>query len=61
MRDAQGQTLYYEGTVEDITEHMRVQEALRRSEEQLRLITSQIPGMVYVIHLDRQGSAPIAL
>jgi PAS domain S-box-containing protein len=55
VRDAQGQTLYYEGTVEDITEHMRVQDALRRSEEQLRLVTSQIPGMVYVLHLDWQG------
>ncbi|HEY9094252.1 MAG TPA: PAS domain-containing protein, partial [Hydrogenophaga sp.] len=55
VRDAQGRTLYYEGTVEDITENMRVQEALQRSEEQLRLITSQIPGMVYVLHLDHLG------
>ena len=55
VRDAQGDILYYEGTVEDITEHVRTQEALRRSEEQLRLITSQIPGMIYVLHLTPDG------
>ena len=55
VRDEQGQIRYYEGTLEDISEHVRMQEALRRSEEQLRLITSQIPGMVYVLHLTPDG------
>ncbi len=36
IRDAQGQTLYYEGTVEDISERLAAEEALRQSEAQLR-------------------------
>jgi PAS domain S-box-containing protein len=55
VRDAQGRVVYYEGTVEDITEAMRARQALRDSEEQLRLVTSQIPGMVYVVHLAPDG------
>jgi len=33
VRDAEGKTAYYEGTVEDITECRRAEEALRQSEE----------------------------
>jgi PAS domain S-box-containing protein len=55
VRDAQGEFVYYEGTVEDITERVRTQEALRRSEEQMRLISSQVPGMVFVLHVDPSG------
>jgi PAS domain S-box-containing protein len=55
VRDAQGDAVYYEGTVEDITARMRMQESLRHSEEQMRLISSQIPGMVFVVHVDREG------
>ncbi len=55
VRDAQGQPLYYEGTVEDITDQVEAQEALRRSEEQLRQITDQVPGVVFVMHVDRQA------
>jgi PAS domain S-box-containing protein len=55
VRDEQGLVAYFEGTVEDITERVQAQQALERSEEQLRLITSQIPGMVFVLHLDPQG------
>lgn len=55
VRDAGGQLLYYEGTVEDITEGTLAQLALRQSEEQLRLITSQIPGMVFVVHVTPAG------
>ncbi|MDP2416214.1 MAG: PAS domain S-box protein [Hydrogenophaga sp.] len=53
--DAQGQLCYFEGTVEDITEAVRAQQALRQSEEQLRLITTQIPGMVFVVHVAPDG------
>lgn len=53
--DAQGQAAYYEGTVEDITDAVRAQQALRHSEEQLRLITTQIPGMVFVVHVAPDG------
>jgi PAS domain S-box-containing protein len=55
VRDGQGKILFYEGTVEDITEHKHMQETLRRNEAQLSLLTSQIPGMVYVLHLAPDG------
>ena len=55
VHDEQGGVAYFEGTVEDITERVQAQLALERSEEQLRLITSQIPGMVYVLHLSPNG------
>jgi PAS domain S-box-containing protein len=55
VRNADGELLYFEGTVEDITDRMRMQESLRQNAEQLRLITSQIPGMVYVLHLSPDG------
>jgi PAS domain S-box-containing protein len=36
VRDEDGTLLYYEGTIEDITERNRTEEALRESEERLR-------------------------
>jgi len=55
VHDADGTMLYYEGTVEDITAQVQAQEELRRSEEQLRLMTAQVPGMVYVVHVAPDG------
>lgn len=55
VRDAAGVLLHYEGTVEDITDRMRDQKALRESEEQLRLITSQVPGAVFAVHVRNDG------
>ncbi len=55
VRDAAGQLLYYEGTVEDITDRVLAQEALRESEEYLRQITAQVPGVLFVVHIDPQG------
>ncbi len=55
VRDAQGQALYYEGTVEDITDQVEAQEALRTSEENLRRLTSHIPGMVFKVHVAPDG------
>jgi PAS domain S-box-containing protein len=36
IRDSNGKTLYYDGTVEDITERLRAREALQRSESDLK-------------------------
>jgi PAS domain S-box-containing protein len=55
VRDAQGRLMYYEGTVEDITDRVQGQKALRESEEQLRLITSQLPGMVFSVFVTSDG------
>ena len=55
VRDASGALMYYEGTVEDITERIRDQQALRDSEEQLRLITSQMPGSVFSVYVRHTG------
>jgi PAS domain S-box-containing protein len=55
VRDASGELLYYEGTVEDITDRVNDQKALRESEEQLRGITSQIPGMVFSVFVRPDG------
>ncbi len=55
VRDAQGRALYYEGTVEDISDRMKTEEALRRGDDLMRLISSQVPGMVFVVYVDLQG------
>jgi PAS domain S-box-containing protein len=55
VRDASGVLLYYEGTVEDISDRMRDQKALRDSEEQLRLITAQMPGAVFSVYVRNTG------
>ena len=47
VRDAQGQVLFYEGTVEEITERVAQRQALARSREELRQIVDLVPGMVY--------------
>ncbi len=55
VRDAAGRLVYYEGTVEDISEHIADQQALSSREQLLRLVTSQVPGMVFVVHLAPDG------
>jgi PAS domain S-box-containing protein len=55
VRDAQGRLMYYEGTVEDVTDRVHGQKALRESEEQLRLITAQLPGMVFSVFVTPEG------
>jgi len=55
VRDAAGVLRYYEGTVEDVTDRMRDQKTLRENEEQLRLITSQVPGAVFAVYVRNDG------
>ncbi|MDO9092561.1 MAG: PAS domain-containing protein [Rubrivivax sp.] len=59
VRDAAGQVLFYEGTVEEITDRVRARERLERSEEDLRAITAQVPGVVYRVVLRPDGTRHI--
>jgi len=43
VRDADGQALYYEGAVQDITVRRQIEEDLRQSEERYRLVSAYIP------------------
>jgi two-component system, cell cycle sensor histidine kinase and response regulator CckA len=47
FHDINGQTLYYEGTIEDITERKRAEMALEESQRQLSILMGNLPGMAY--------------
>lgn len=47
VRDAAGKILYFEGTVEDITERKLAEEKLQRSEAQLRSLIDNAPYGIY--------------
>ncbi len=51
--DEAGNVLYYEGTVEDVTEHLRAKQALRASEERFRALVQHSTDTITVI--DRDG------
>jgi len=52
VRDAGGCVLFYEGTVEEITERVRTAKALADSEARLRQITADVPGAVMQAEID---------
>ena len=47
VRDAQGKLLYYEGTVEDITQQRETEEALKRSESLYHSLVETMPQGVF--------------
>ena len=51
VRNAQGQLLFYEGTVEDISDRVAERVALARSREEMRQIIDLVPGMVYRVEV----------
>ena len=54
--DDDGKLLYFEGTIEDITASRIAEQALLESEAQLRTLTEQVPGMVFLCLLKADGT-----
>ena len=55
VRDARGQMLYFEGTVEDISTERAAQQALQDSRDQLEQMVHIIPAVVYRLLLHPDG------
>lgn len=47
-----GETLYYEGTVEEITQKKIAEERLRASEEKFRMLAHRMSDVVWLMHAD---------
>ena len=54
--DQHGELLYFEGTLQDITASRLAEQALRDSEAQLRMVTDQVPGMVFLMQIEPDGT-----
>jgi PAS domain S-box-containing protein len=52
IKDRQGRAVAFVGVAEDVTERRQAEEALRRSEEQYRLLAENITDMVWTCDLD---------
>jgi len=48
VKDNNGNVLYYEGTVEDITDQVYALDTLRESEEKFRILAEQSPNMIII-------------
>ncbi len=56
VRDADGRVRYYEGTVEEIIDIVRTREALALSEASLRELVSLVPGVIYRLVVEHDGT-----
>ncbi|MBE9129169.1 PAS domain S-box protein, partial [Coleofasciculus sp. LEGE 07081] len=54
VRDSKGMLLYYEGSVEDITERKLAAEKLQASEQKLRQVIDLVPHFIFAKNLDGQ-------
>ncbi len=52
FRNNEGKIIYYDGTVEDITERKLAEEALRKSEQKFRTLAENIPDHIVRYNLD---------
>jgi len=52
LKDSKGRIVLYEGTLTDITDRKRAEEALRASEAELRALLEAIPDLVMVVDKD---------
>jgi len=52
IRDEQGNLKYVEGTIRDITERKKTEYALRKSEEQYRLVTENASDAIWIMDLN---------
>lgn len=50
-----GDIIGYVGTITDISERKKIEQALMKSEKQLRIMHSQVPGVVYQFKMDVDG------
>ena len=53
VRDGQGNVLYFEGTVEDITDRKRAEQAVRDSEVLYHSLVESLPQNIF--RKDREG------